>query len=183
MENDTVTVAAANDSAMLQRALELQKVAPSGQVRFFTQFDMVLMFHVAAGRKGVHQVGKPLARIDPDLINYKMNHVNAKFEAALLSLEEMEETDARQVALAFNNLIDVVYYVYSICAVLGLPFDSGFAIVHAANMKKLMVPEIKFQEDGRVGKPGGWESPTEALKKLVLDAAEEAGTVDAPGAV
>lgn len=164
----------------------LQRVPPSGNVAFYTQYDNVIMFHAAAGAEGIHQIGRALAPIHPDLIDYKQTHISAKFEEAMRALDNvgsMGMLSAESVAVAFNALIDVCYYAKSICVMLGLPYDTGFGIVHQSNIAKLMVPEVKFLEDGRVAKPEGWVSPTEVLKKLVLAAAEDAGTVDAPGAV
>lgn len=158
----------------------LQRVPPSGNVAFYTQYDNVIMFHAAAGAEGVHQIGKALAPISQDILDYKQEHMSGKFIEAMAALDKvgsMGMLSAESAAVAFNALIDVCYYAKSICVILGLPYDTGFAIVHQANIAKLMVPEVKFLEDGRVAKPDGWVSPTEALKQLILAAAEDAAGV------
>lgn len=69
-----------------------------------------------------------------------------------------------------DGLIDLVYVALGGAYLLGLPFNKGWKLVHAANMKKIRAARKDQSKRGStfdVVKPAGWRSPEPALAKLV----------------
>jgi predicted HAD superfamily Cof-like phosphohydrolase len=70
----------------------------------------------------------------------------------------------RDVPLAdqFDALIDLVYVALGTAHLHGFPFPNGWAMVHAANMRKIRAPSAEHSTRGHAAdviKPEGWQHP------------------------
>ena len=90
--------------------------------------------------------------------------------------EELEEfvlaTKDGDLTKAFDALIDLQYVLLGTAHLMGLPFDEGWDIVQAANMKKVRAvrPEDSKRGSGfDVVKPEGWVAPDAALQALIME--------------
>lgn len=69
------------------------------------------------------------------------------------------------VAVA-DALADLLYVTYGMAAMMGLPFEEIWEIVHAANMRKVSGVTKRGLAYDAV-KPEGWVSPEAAIKELL----------------
>lgn len=85
--------------------------------------------------------------------------------------EELEEYEAAVVGgdltKQFDALLDLTYVTHGTAAMQGLPFDEGWDLVHAANMRKERRPDDGTGYKHGVVKPEGWEAPDDALHALI----------------
>lgn len=72
-------------------------------------------------------------------------------------LEELEE--AGTVAEQADALVDAIYYLCNHAVKHGMNLDPVFAIVHQANMGKVVDGKVIRREDGKILKPAGWQDP------------------------
>lgn len=62
----------------------------------------------------------------------------------------------------FDGAIDLIYVCFQLCYMLELPFEAGFAEVHANNLKKIQYGEdgkLAKRADGKLMKPEGHPKP------------------------
>lgn len=104
-----------------------------------------------------------------EIIRIKILHLHeelAEIEQAIIE---------HDLAKTFDGLVDLVYVSLGLACMMNLPFNEGFALVHAANMKKIRARTPCQSKRGNlfdVYKPKGWLAPD--LKALLdLDTAEE----------
>ena len=73
-----------------------------------------------------------------------------ELDAAFLDADLIEFADA---------LGDILYVVYRLADVAGIPIDEVFAEIHRSNMTKFPGGKIIRREDGKILKPPTWEAP------------------------
>lgn len=90
--------------------------------------------------------------------------------------EELDEFkkafESKDLAKAFDALIDLAYVLYGTAHLMGLPWNQGWNLVHQANMTKrkaLNASESKRGYAMDVVKPEGWISPDGALRRLIRE--------------
>lgn len=104
-----------------------------------------------------------------------------KFRIAFLKEEIMEFEHAcekKDLTEAFDALIDLIYVALGTSEFFNLPFQEGWDIVHAANMKKIRVYKESDSKRGSIydiKKPEGWVSPNDDLRKLILSKIADVG--------
>jgi predicted HAD superfamily Cof-like phosphohydrolase len=90
-----------------------------------------------------------------------------KFRSKFLGEELQEFIDATQeemdLAKAFDALVDITYVAIGTAYLMGLPFERGWELVQAANMRKVRAAidgsDSKRGSGYDVVKPGGWAPP------------------------
>ena len=71
--------------------------------------------------------------------------------------DEMEElAEATNIQGQADALVDAIYYICDTATKHGINLDPLFAIVHDANMRKLVDGKVIRREDGKIMKPDGW---------------------------
>lgn len=73
-----------------------------------------------------------------------------ELDSAFLDADLIEFADA---------LGDILYVVYRLADVAGIPIDEVFAEIHRSNMTKFPGGKIIRREDGKILKPPTWEAP------------------------
>jgi predicted HAD superfamily Cof-like phosphohydrolase len=94
-------------------------------------------------------------------------------------LEELIEfMDANDIEAQVDALTDLIYFAIGTFTLMGVKPESLFNIVHAANMGKLHEDgKPRFDEQGKIVKPAGWEAsyaPEPKIMKEVKRQIEEA---------
>lgn len=186
MERET----AANETDA-EAAMELQKKAlvtmrPSGIINYFTQYDAVKMFHIAALGGGAATVGKITENYSKEVLVTRRRLIAEEVvEELFTALDKIIRADGvaslEQKAEVLDAICDSAYVLLGLAVVMGLPFDTAFGIVHAANMRKVLGEGLpKFRDDGKILKPEGWESPDRALFELLMNAYKNEVTAGQP---
>lgn len=169
---------------LAQQQRNLERVAPSGIVHYFTPYDMVASFHAASMLRGLCAIGEINKPVEEAVVKGRIDLIDEEVNKELLPLlqkiaENGGKASLEQKAELLDHLVDSVYVLMGAAANFGLFFDTGFAIVHKANMAKVMRPEgpIFFEEGnpegqpvGKVKKPEGWTAPNKQLFELCLGA-------------
>lgn len=156
-----------------QQKNSINRVTPSGEAAYYTQYDAVLLFHAAALIKGVCHIGEINVNTPNEVLSARRTIINEEVNTEMFPLLDriIENGGAtlEQKAEMLDHIVDSVYVLLGLAANLGLPFDPAFGIVHAFNMQKLLGPKGPiFREDGKVMKPEGWEPPNAKLFELCL---------------
>lgn len=87
--------------------------------------------------------------------------------------DELEElVEAKTVTEQADALVDAIYYLCDCGARHGMNLDPLFAIVHAANMSKVVNGKVIKRADGKVLKPAGWQDPGPKLDAEVARQAQ-----------
>lgn len=90
--------------------------------------------------------------------------------------DEMDELMAAQtVTEQADALVDAIYYICDFAVRNGINLDPLFAIVHNANMQKVVNGKVIRREDGKILKPEGWEDPAPKLINEMTRQAREGG--------
>lgn len=173
------------EQAVLQQQQQenLSRVAPSGNVTFYTNYDQVLSFHAAALERGLSTIGRVDQNPLPSVIVGRKamidQEVNKELFPLLEKLIENGGGSLEQKAELLDHIVDSVYMLMGLGVNFGLPFDIGFSIVHRANMEKVIGPgRPQFFEEGnpegeavgKVKKPEGWVPPTKDMWELIMKA-------------
>ena len=93
----------------------------------------------------------------------------------LVAIDQFKHSrDMKHLVKILDGAVDSAYVIFQACAMLSLPFDEAFNIVHGANMAKVG-PDgvVRYNEYGKVMKPEGWQSPEPQLRKLLEKLAGE----------
>ena len=93
------------------------------------------------------------------------NAVN--FIRAMVGDEMAELGAAKTVVEQADALVDAMYYICDAAAKHGMNLDPLFAIVHGANMQKVVDGAVTRREDGKILKPEGWVDPEPLLQAEV----------------
>jgi predicted HAD superfamily Cof-like phosphohydrolase len=79
--------------------------------------------------------------------------------------DELEElAEAKTVTEQADALVDAIYYICDSAVRHGMDLDPLFAIVHQANMGKVVNGKVIRREDGKILKPAGWRDPKPLLE-------------------
>lgn len=78
------------------------------------------------------------------------------------TLELLHAHRRRDLAATLDALVDILYVTYGLGAMAGMPLDSAFQMVHAANMRKVRAsgaddPRGRRSSAIDVVKPAGWQ--------------------------
>lgn len=156
----------------------MQSIQPSGTVQasFYTQYDAVAQFHVAAELPMGNMATR--AKVE-DLEHYRQRIREEVVQELLPTLERMINKSQDVVGYTLEDqadllkeMVDSVYVIMGLGIILGLPFDTGFSIVHFANMMKVKDSAGKEAGTNKIVKPEGWE-PAD-LVPLLIATVEEA---------
>lgn len=171
---ENLDISATVMSAIRKQQLEnLQRVESSGMAQYYTQYDAVIQFHAAGlAERGCH-IGEMNKNTPTEVLTGRKTLIDEQVNKKLMATLDLIITNGgstlEQRAQMLDHLVDSVYVLLGCAANLGLPFDVGFAIVHGANMQKLMGHgDPIFREDGKVMKPAGWKAPNAALFEACL---------------
>lgn len=74
-----------------------------------------------------------------------------------------------------DALVDAIYYICDCAVRHGMNLDPLFAIVHQANMGKVVDGKVIRREDGKILKPEGWQRPEPLLEKEMARQEREGG--------
>lgn len=97
--------------------------------------------------------------LEPDAIQFISNMVNDELEELEEAVDIYDQADA---------LVDAIYYICDTAVRHGINLDPLFAIVHNANMQKVVNGKvIRRESDGKVMKPEGWKDPSEKIQQEV----------------
>lgn len=155
-----------------------------------SQFEMVKEFQQAFGHP-VAAVPAELGRGDGDAeVNVwdmtekslqlmkqyaKVGELGPHFFRARLMLEELVEfMEAPDLIGQVDAMLDLLYFANGTLVEMGVDPEKPFAMVHAANMRKLW-PDGKprWNAEGKVIKPDGWVGPEDELRHYI-ESLEEA---------
>jgi hypothetical protein len=130
--------------------VKLLNYRPSGEIRFHTQYDCVVMFHLLAGLSLTETLNK-------HEIDVKINSIEYPINKLLFLLEKYKESkDKKLIIKILEECVNSVYAILSVSAELHLPFDSAFMLIHEANMQKIKDAVIK-NKDGIIVAPEDWK--------------------------
>ena len=76
-------------------------------------------------------------------------------------MDELEE--ATNITEQADALVDAIYYICDTAVRHGMNLDPLFAIVHRANMQKVVNGKVIRNEIGKVQKPACWQDPAPFL--------------------
>lgn len=169
-------VAINNDQvAILKEQTELlQSIHPSGQMSFFTAFDAVAQFCAGACGKGGSYIGVIESNSPTEVLASRRDFVDEEVNAELIPLLNKIIVNGgaslEQKAEMLDHICDSIYVLAGLAVNMGLPIDNGFALVHMANMSKVIGPLVPngpvFDEAGKVVKPEGWIAPNKKIWDL-----------------
>lgn len=103
----------------------------------------------------------------------EMSPVAVDFLCKMIKDEMQEFVQAKSSAEQADAMIDIIYYIMDSAIRHGINLDSVFAVVHLANMTKVIDGQVTLREDGKVEKPEGFEPPN---IDRVIEAMEELGS-------
>lgn len=130
---------------MTQSLFELYKQFPNAAEVPIAPLDEVSTLHIECA-----QLAKAL--IDEECNKEMLPALDAYIKSP--SRENLQEV--------FDGVIDTIYVCFQLCYMLELPFDAGFAEVHANNLKKIQYGEdgkLAKRADGKLQKPEGHPKP------------------------
>jgi predicted HAD superfamily Cof-like phosphohydrolase len=90
----------------------------------------------------------------PEAIAFIRKMVNDELDELEESTTVIEQADA---------LVDAIYYICDCAVKHGMNLDPLFAIVHGANMQKVVNGKVLKRPDGKVMKPDTWRDPAPLL--------------------
>ncbi len=88
-----------------------------------------------------------------------MDGAAVEFIAEMVNDELDELREATDVAEQADALVDAIYYICDTAVRHGMNLDRVFAIVHGANMQKVVDGRVIRRDDGKILKPDGWQDP------------------------
>jgi predicted HAD superfamily Cof-like phosphohydrolase len=88
-----------------------------------------------------------------------MDTAAVEFIAEMVNDELDELREATDVAEQADALVDAIYYICDTAVRHGMNLDRVFAIVHGANMQKVVDGRVIRRDDGKILKPDGWQDP------------------------
>lgn len=94
----------------------------------------------------------------------KMTNEKIDFITKMVNDEMQELADAESVTEQADALVDAIYYICDTAVRHGMNLDPLFAIVHGANMQKVVDGKVIRREDGKIMKPPCWEDPAPKLE-------------------
>lgn len=100
---------------------------------------------------------KPLA-LSPERVAFIRQMVQDEMEELAVARDTWEQADA---------LVDAIYYLCDTAVRQGINLDPLFAIVHQANMGKVVGGKVHRRGDGKILKPEGWQDPKPLLQAEV----------------
>lgn len=124
--------------------------------------DKVREFH---HKFGVPVGNVPIAFVPGDVADFRTKFLQEELDEYKAAIESGD------VVKQFDALIDLVYVAVGCAVWQGFDFDTGFNIVHAANMQKQRVDRAENSARGSgfdVIKPPGWVAPDEDLRRLLI---------------
>lgn len=141
---------------------EVSQMQPSG--RYPTQYDHVIAFHILSDQP-VFPLGMALPEAKWLERKIKLlQEEHTELVAELMKLKDKPSTySVESLAAVMRECVDLVYVVMGTAALLGMPFDVAFQMVHKGNLDK--VKDGVVWNGHKVVKPEGWEAPE--LEKLV----------------
>ncbi|MFT5127594.1 MAG: putative HAD superfamily Cof-like phosphohydrolase [Rhodothermales bacterium] len=90
--------------------------------------------------------------------------------------DEMEElAEATTPVDQADALVDAIYYICDCAVRHGMNLDPLFAIVHQANMGKVVDGKVLRRDDGKILKPEGWQPPEPELEKEMARQTSDGG--------
>ncbi len=98
------------------------------------------------------------------VIPTKMDQKAIDFIADMVESEMDELDEALTIVDQADALVDAMYYICDAAVKMGLDLDPIFALVHDANMRKVVDGKLVKDERGKVQKPEGWYGPEEEIK-------------------
>lgn len=121
----------------------------------------------SALRQFYKHFGLPIARKPKRLRTQRVRSIVSWIREEAQELLEAETIEGQADALA-----DALYFAIGGFIELGLDASEVFRLVHLANMgrKASDGTVLRDRKSGKILKPPTWESPTEKIKKLLLDA-------------
>lgn len=93
-----------------------------------------------------------------------MDAAAVEFIAQMVNDELQELREAADVAEQADALVDAIYYICDTAVRHGMNLDRVFAIVHGANMQKVVDGRVIRRDDGKILKPEGWRDPAPLLR-------------------
>lgn len=96
------------------------------------------------------------------------------FRARLMLEELIEFMESDDLIGQVDAMLDLLYFVNGTLVEMGVDPEKPFAMVHAANMRKLW-PDGKprWNAEGKVIKPDGWVGPEDELRHYIESLEEE----------
>jgi NTP pyrophosphatase (non-canonical NTP hydrolase) len=116
----------------------------------------------------LRQVLDPQTKIPHSAILYQkliIEEATELSESLEVCINSSYEDERRNAVVALTReCADLLYVLCGFCNTLGIPLESAFNEVHAANMTKGILNEegdyeLFYREDGKVLKPEGWQPP------------------------
>lgn len=131
-----------------------------------TQHELVLEFH---RRFGVPIADAPCA-LNEEEFTFRAHFLNEEL------IELIEAYRAGNLVKQADALLDLAYVVHGTAAMMGLPWEQLFVIVHEANMRKVSVRDARAQglnvgearHEFDVRKPPGWIGPEDELRATII---------------
>ena len=96
-----------------------------------------------------------------------MDATQTEFIADMVESEMEELQEATTVVDQADALVDAMYYICDCAVKMGLDTDPVFALVHAANMRKVTDGKLNKDDRGKVLKPEGWYGPEAEIEKEI----------------
>ncbi|OMF17205.1 hypothetical protein BK131_04370 [Paenibacillus amylolyticus] len=146
------------------------------------QYEQVKEFHNAFNQTMPNKPTALTCNDDPAAIIYYLNQLNPvcknmKIEGlggevvrrASWMLEELIEfMESDTIESQADALIDLIYFAIGTFTLIGVKPEALFNIVHAANMGKLHEDgKPRFDEQGKIVKPAGWEDKYAPEPKII----------------
>jgi len=104
-----------------------------------------------------------------------MSQKSTQFLTNMVSDELAELDSAMTLHDQADALVDTIYYIVDTAVRHGMNLDKIFALVHNANMKKVVRGKVIRREDGKIMKPSGWRDPGSAIA-LAMEQQERFGS-------
>jgi predicted HAD superfamily Cof-like phosphohydrolase len=114
------------------------------------------------------KMGLPMSTF-PHLLTPEESSYFVRFILEEIS-EYMKAYEENSLVDAADAIVDLVYVALGCAHAMGLPFDSLFQVVHAANMRKQPADEFIRSTRGRqydVVKPLGWTGPEGEMSAIL----------------
>ena len=102
--------------------------------------------------KACGHVGKKPNIMEEKEVDFLIQMINDECEELIQAYTIYEQMDA---------LIDLIYYIVDAAIKKGVDLDPLFAIVHNANMRKVVNGKVFRRYDGKILKPKDWYPPDE----------------------
>lgn len=124
-------------------------------------FDDIKRFHQKFNLPGREIPGF----LEPELLDFRKKFLQEELN------EFADACELNDLVRAFDALIDLVYVALGTAWLMNMPFDEGWAVVHAANMRKVRANRPEDSKRGStydVVKPAGWIPPEMMLQSILF---------------